>query len=181
MSLFKNNQYYDMKKFYFAFFTLFLIIHSVVNGQLSSRQAGLRIGYRSGIFYQASHDAGNAEIAYNAMVGFNNSGIQVTGLRIVYETSLNSISPDLYLAWGYGGHVGFIYADHVGFFGERYDFQSRRFCPVFGADGWLAAEYRVQEFPLNVSLNLKPFVELTVPAFVRVMPFDLALSVSYIF
>jgi hypothetical protein len=170
-----------MKKFYPLFITLIIINHSVVNGQLSSRQAGLRIGYRGGIFYQLSHDAGNAEIAYNAMVGFSNFGVQLTGLRIVYETPLHSISPDLYFAWGYGGHAGFIYTDHVGFFGETYNFRSRRFCPVFGADGWLAAEYRVQEIPLNVSLNLKPFVELSVPAFVRVMPFDLALSVSYVF
>ena len=118
---------------------------------------------------------------YNAMLGFNNYGIQLTGLRIIYETSLNDISPDLFFAWGYGGHAGFIYTDHVGFFGETYSFQSRRFCPVLGADGWLAAEYRVHEIPLNISLNLKPFVELTIPAFVRVMPFDFALSVSYVF
>ena len=102
-------------------------------------------------------------------------------MRIVYETPITSISPDLYFAWGYGGHVGFIYTDHVEYFGDTYNFERRRFCPVLGADGWLAAEYRVQEIPLNVSLNIKPFVELTVPAFVRVMPFDFAISVSYVF
>jgi hypothetical protein len=154
---------------------------SIMWGQFANRQAGLRIGYRSGIFYQLSHDAGNAEIAYNGMVGFSNHGIQVTGLRIIYESALSSISPDLYLAWGYGGHVGFNYTDHMGYFGDVYSFERRRFCPVFGADGWLAAEYRVREVPLNISLNLKPFVELTIPAFVRLMPFDLALSVSYVF
>ena len=182
MSLIKNYSILrDMKKFYITCFTLILISSTVANGQLSSRQAGLRIGYRGGIFYQLSHDAGNAEIAYNAMLGFSNYGVQVTGLRIVYEAPLASISPDLYLAWGYGGHVGFIYPNHVGYFGDTYSFERRRFCPVLGADGWLAAEYRVQEFPLNVGLNLKPFAEFTIPAFIRVMPFDFALSVSYIF
>lgn len=170
-----------MKKFYLTFFTFTFIISATLNGQLSSRQAGLRIGYRGGIFYQLSHDAGNAEIAYNGMIGFSNYGVQVTGLRIIYESALNSISPDLYLAWGYGGHIGFNYLDHMGYFDDVYNFERRRLCPVFGADGWLAAEYRVREVPLNISLNLKPFVELTVPAFVRVMPFDLALSVSYVF
>jgi len=170
-----------MKKFYSAFFIISIVFAATLNGQLSNRQAGLRIGYRGGIFYQLSHDAGNAEIAYNGMVGFSNNGIQVTGLRIIYETSLNSISPDLYLAWGYGGHVGFIYTDHLGYFGDANSFERRRLSPVIGADGWLAAEYRVREVPLNISLNLKPFVELTMPAFVRVMPCDLALSVSYVF
>lgn len=170
-----------MKRLLLALFIIILSSTSVIRSQTGTRQAGLRIGYRGGIFYQLSHEAGNAEIAYNAMVGFSNYGIQLTGLRIVYETSLGSISPDLYLAWGYGGHAGFIYTDRIGYFGDTYHFDHRRFCPVIGADGWVAAEYRVREVPLNISLNLKPFVEITIPAFVRVMPFDLALSVSYVF
>ena len=170
-----------MKRHLLSLILIIFISPLGLMGQSGTKQAGLRIGYRGGIFYQLSHKAGNAEIAYNAMLGFSNYGLQLTGLRIVYETSLNSISPDLFFSWGYGGHAGFIYTDHFGYFGDTYSFQKRRFCPVFGADGWLAAEYRVQEVPLNISLNLKPFVEISIPAFVRVMPFDLALSVSYIF
>jgi hypothetical protein len=170
-----------MKNHLLSFIFIATLSTSPIFGQIATRQAGLRMGYRSGIFYQLSHVAGNAEIAYNAMLGFNNYGVQATGLRIVYETSLSSISHDLYVGWGYGGHIGFIYADHLGYFGDNYSFQRRRFCPVFGADGWLAAEYRFQEMPLNISLNVKPFVEITVPAFVRVMPFDFAFSVSYVF
>jgi hypothetical protein len=153
----------------------------VVNAQFVNKQAGVRMGYRGGIYYQVTQEAGNAEIGYNAMLGYSQNGIQLTGLRIVYETSLNSISPDLFFAWGYGAHAGFIYANHLGFLGEIYSFGGDRFCPVIGADGWLAAEYRVREIPLNISLNLKPFVELTVPAFVRVIPIDLAVSISYSF
>jgi hypothetical protein len=170
-----------MKKFYFTISILTIVASAVVNGQIANRQAGLRTGYRGGIFYQITNEAGNAEIGYNAMLSFSNNGIQLTGLRIIYETSLSEISPDLFFAWGYGGHVGFIYSDHVGFLGERYSFQSERFCPVLGADGWLAAEYRFRDIPLNISLNIKPFVELTVPSFVKIMPADLGVSVSYVF
>jgi hypothetical protein len=171
----------DMKKHYFALILLLVTFSAGVAGQHGNQQAGLRMGYRSGIFYQMTHEAGTAEIGYSAMLGFNNHGIQLTGLRIVYETSLNSISPDLYFAWGYGGHAGFFYTDQIQFRGEEFYLQRERFCPVAGVDGWMAAEYRVREIPLNVSLNLKPFVELSIPGFIRVMPFDLALSVSYIF
>ena len=170
-----------MKKLYFTFFALLLITFSAVKGQYGSRQAGLRLGYRSGIFYQVTQEAGSAEIGYNAMLGFNNHGLQVTGLRIVYETSISSISPNLFFSWGYGGHVGFNYSDHVRFMGEDYYYPHDRFMPLFGADGWLAAEYRIQDIPLNVSLNWKPFVEMTIPGFVRVVPWDFALSISYIF
>jgi hypothetical protein len=170
-----------MKKFYLTLLTLILIISSTVKGQYSDRQAGLRMGYRSGVFYQITHEAGNADIGYNAMLGFSNQGVQVTGLRIVYEKSLSTISPDLFFAWGYGGHVGFVNVYRPADPGDMYSFNRESFCPVIGADGWLAAEYRVQEIPLNISLNLKPFIEIAIPAYVRVMPFDLALSVSYVF
>jgi hypothetical protein len=182
MSLFQNDpQRLNMKKVFVVVVSLILITSTIVKGQHGNRQAGLRMGYRGGLFYQITQEAGNAEIGYNGLLSFNNNGVQLTGLRIVYETSLGGISPDLFFAWGYGAHTGFIYTDHVGFLGERYYFSHDRFCPVFGADGWLAAEYRVHDIPLNISLNLKPFVELTVPGFVRIMPVDLAVSISYVF
>ncbi|MFA5818011.1 MAG: hypothetical protein WC854_01885 [Bacteroidales bacterium] len=171
-----------MKSKYIILFIGALIISpAFLSGQIATKQVGLRTGFRGGIFYQITNEAGNAEIGYNAMLSFNNNGIQLTGLRIIYETSLSEISPDLFFAWGYGGHVGFIYADHLGFLGERYSFQGERFCPVFGADGWLAAEYRFRDIPLNISLNIKPYVELTIPSFVKVMPADIGISVSYVF
>ena len=164
-----------------------LLISSTLNGQTSQRQAGIRMGYRSGFFYQVSHSSGNAEIAYNAMLGFSNDGVQITGLRIVYATSLNDISPDLYIAWGYGAHAGFVNVDRRYYYNDPYytsdpNFYTRRYLyPVAGVDGWLAAEYRVREIPLNISLNFKPYIEIAVPSFARFMPFDLALSVSYVF
>ena len=94
---------------------------------------------------------------------------------------LTEISPDLYLSWGYGGHAGF-----VNIYRERYDidgylYSQRQFSPVVGVDGWGSVEYRFREIPLNISLNLKPYIELAFPSYVRFMPFDLGLSVSYVF
>ncbi len=170
-----------MKKIILLTITTTLLFQINVFSQDIIKQAGVRTGVRSSIFFQVTSEAGNAEVGYNAMLGFNNEGIQVTGLRIIYEKALSSISPDLYFAWGYGGHAGFIITDHVGYFGERYNFQGERFCPVLGADGWLAAEYRFYDIPLIIGLNIKPFVELTIPAFVRLMPGDIGISVSYVF
>jgi hypothetical protein len=170
-----------MKKLFFSASLLLILYPAYLTGQMVTKQAGLRGGCRSGFFYQLTRESGNAEVGYNAMLGFNNNGIQVTGLRIIYETALDNISPDLYFAWGYGGHAGFIYTDHIRYFGERYEYQEKRFSPVAGIDGWLAAEYRFRDVPVNISLNLKPFVELTMPSFVKIMPVDIGLSVSYVF
>ena len=170
-----------MKKEFISILFALTLFTQILPGQVPIRQAGLRTGYRGGFFYQITSDAGNAELGYNALLSFSNNGIQLTGLKVVYETSLSEISPDLFLAWGYGGHVGFSYTDHLGFLGERYSFKGERFCPLIGADGWLCAEYRFRNIPLNISLNVKPFVELTFPAFVKIMPADVGFSVSYVF
>jgi hypothetical protein len=170
-----------MKKIYILNLLLIIVFPSMLCGQITTKQAGIRTGYRGGIFMQMTHEAGSAEIGYNAMLGFSHNGLQLTGLRIIYETSLSEISPDLFFAWGYGGHAGFMYTDHIGFLGERYNFEGERFIPLFGADGWLAAEYRFRDVPVNISLNIKPFVELSVPAFIKIMPGDLGVSISYIF
>ena len=169
-----------MKKFYFTLLTLTLIFPSV-NGQYGNRQAGLRLGYRGGIFYQVTHEAGNAEIGYNAMLGFSNQGVQLTGLRIVYEKSLNTIFPDLFFAWGYGCHAGFGYNERAEYYGDPAGFYRKQFCPVIGADGWVAAEYRLEDIPLNLSLNLMPSLEVAIPSYIRFMPVDLGLSISYVF
>jgi hypothetical protein len=160
---------------------LALLFAADLSGQFTTRQAGVRIGSRSGIFYQVSSETGNAETGYNGMLSFNNDGVQFTGLKIVYENSLSGISPNLFFGWGYGGHAGFIYADHLRSMGEDYYFPDDRFCPLIGIDGWLAAEYRIRDIPVIVSLNLKPYFEITMPAFVRLMPGDFGVSISYVF
>jgi hypothetical protein len=170
-----------MKRFFLASFLTLIFFPAFLSGQMAIRQAGVRLGYTSGIFYQVSSEEGTAEIAYHGLLSFRKHGVQFTGLKIVYETTLDGISPDLYFAWGYGGHLGFIYSDHVKFMGEDYYFHGERFCPLIGGDGWLAFEYRVHEIPMGISLNFKPFIELTIPSFVRIMPGDFALSLSYIF
>jgi hypothetical protein len=130
-----------------------------------------------------SQEAGNSEIAFNGLLSFNNSGFQATGLKVIYETSIGDISPNLVFAWGYGGHVGFIYTNHLRFLGEDYYFRDDhdRFCPLIGVDGWVAAEYRITDIPLNISLNVKPYVELVYPSFLKVVPWDFAVSISYVF
>ena len=104
-----------MRKLFPVIILMLLLSWINISGQISTRQAGVRLGYRSGFFYQVSSETGNAETGYN------------------------------------------------------------------GIDGWLAAEYRIRDIPVIVSLNLKPYFEITVPAFVRLMPGDFGFSISYVF
>jgi len=170
-----------MKKYCVLIILLIILFYKPLQGQHSNRQAGIRGGYSGGFFYQATEQTGNAETGYLAMIGFHDNGVQFTGLRVIYETSLAEISPDLYLAWGYGGHAGFVYTNRLDFLGEKYYFYRSRFCPLIGVDGWGSAEYRFRSIPLIVSINIKPYIELTIPSFLNIMPADLGISISYSF
>jgi hypothetical protein len=167
-----------MKKLLLFLITV-ILLSSSSTGQ--SRQVGLRAGYRGGIFYQMNTRAGNAEIGYNALLSFSNHGLQVTGLRIIYGAQLTEVSPDLYLSWGYGGHLGFVNDYTDSFDRDGFYYRHRQFSPLVGIDGWGSAEYRFRDIPLNISLNIKPYLEVAVPQYIRFMPLDLALSVSYVF
>jgi hypothetical protein len=172
---------HPMKKIIPLILLSVLLSYADLSGQISTRQAGVRFGYRSGIYYQVSSETGNAETGYNVMMSFNNHGLQLTGLKVIYENSFKGLSPNLFFGWGYGGHIGYTYSDHVQAMGNDYYFHDERFCPLFGVDGWLTAEYRINDIPVIVSLNLKPYLEITIPAFVRLMPADFGFSISYIF
>jgi hypothetical protein len=170
-----------MKKQIFLIVLSVFLTSALLSGQMGTRQAGFRGGYRSGLFYQVTHEEGYAEIGYQMLLSFKDSGLQFTGLKIIYEATLDDISPNIFVSYGYGGHVGFIYSDYIKFMGENYYLSDERFLPLFGADGWLAAEYRIQDIPIVVGLNWKPYIEMTIPAFVRIVPWDFGLSLAYIF
>jgi hypothetical protein len=166
-------------------FTLALIIilgsTTISSGQYLNRQAGLRSGVTGGLFIQYSESSGNAETGLYGLLSFRENGLQVTGLRIFYETSLSEVSPDLYFTWGYGGHAGFVITNRLTFLGERYYFRGDRFCPLIGIDAWAGLEYRFTTIPLSLGLNIKPYIELTFPSFVSIVPVDLGISVAYTF
>jgi hypothetical protein len=170
-----------MKKICIIITILTLSFCNFAKGQIAGRQAGIRNGPIGGLFYQVTEQTGNAETGYMAMVGFRKNGLQITGLRLFYEISLSEISPDFYLVWGYGAHAGFVITNQLSFLGEKYYFHSEKFCPLVGVDGWAAAEYRFRKIPLILSLNIKPYVELTTPSFVNVRPIDLGVSIAYSF
>jgi len=165
--------------------TLALIIilgsTTISSGQYLNRQAGLRSGVTGGLFIQYSESVGNAETGLYGLLSFRENGLQVTGLRIFYETSLSEVSPDLYFTWGYGGHAGFVITNRLTFLGERYYFRGDRFCPLIGIDAWAGLEYRFTTIPLSLGLNIKPYIELTFPSFVSIVPVDMGISVAYTF
>ena len=102
-------------------------------------------------------------------------------MRLTYEMTLNELSENLYIFWGYGAHTGFNVSDHTYFLGRKYQFEHERFRPVAGIDAYGGLEYRFLGLPLTIGLSIKPYVEIMVPGFVTIKPGDVGLSFAYRF
>jgi len=172
---------FQMKKVVWIQVLLLICTFYSLQGQGAFRQAGLRAGYTGGLFFQSASPSGNADAGVIALLSFRTNGLQLTGMKIFYDNSLSEIIPDLFAGWGYGAHAGFI-TEYVTVYEKKdYYYKTERLCPLIGIDVWGTLEYRFREMPLAVSLNIKPFFEVGLPSFFRLMPADLGISVSYMF
>ena len=95
--------------------------------------------------------------------------------------TLNELSDNLFLVWGYGAHAGFSVSDHTYFLGRRYQFEYERFRPLVGIDAYGGFEYRFLAIPMTVGVSMKPYAEIMVPGFVSIKPLEIGMSFAYRF
>lgn len=84
------------------------------------------------------------------------------GLGMLYEKFISLKSPGFYWFYGVGGYVGF---------------ESKR--TYFGPTGIAGLDYNFREIPLNLSLDLKP--ELDLAPKVSLIFYSVGLSARYVF
>ncbi len=152
-----------------------------LNAQVSENHIGIRGGIQSGIYFQNLITTGNAERSFFAMLSANTNSVRLTVLRLTYEMTLNELSDNLFLVWGYGAHAGFSVSDHTYFLGRRYQFEYERFRPLVGIDAYGGFEYRFLAIPMTVGVSMKPYAEIMVPGFVSIKPLEIGMSFAYRF
>jgi len=160
---------------------LLLLSGKSLEAQVTENHIGIRGGVHSGIYFQNVISAGNAERSFYALLSADNTSVRLAVMRLTYEVSLNELSDNLYIIWGYGGHIGFDVNDHTYFLGRKYQFEYERFRPLLGVDALGGLEYRFLGMPMTVGLSIKPYVEIMVPGFVTIKPWDVGLSFAYRF
>jgi hypothetical protein len=128
---------------------------------------GLRGGYEGGLTFKYFFSPPKAmEILLSR--GWGYGGFKLTGL---YEIQKGLSPKGLDLYYGFGAHVGSYdgaYYGYYGYYGGGYYDRHGNWHPTgyrshyttIGIDGILGLEYQFTEFPLNVSLDIKPFIDL---------------------
>jgi len=156
-----------------------LLSASLLSAQSFSREAGIRGGLSSGFTYRVYLEE---TLSYEALLSFRQGGMQMTALRQIHEPESYGISENLWFTYGYGAHVGFFFTDKYKFmFYDEIYYPNRRFSPVAGIDGYAGLEYRVQDFPLTIGLDYKPFFEFYIYQFFKLRLADMAFTAKYRF
>lgn len=165
-----------MRKSVFLFILFFC---TSAYSQNFTREAGIRGGLSSGFTFRQFLDD---NLSYEGLLSFRQNGIQITLLRQVHEQTLTEYSENLFLAYGFGGHVGFNYSNYFKlFFLNEIIYSRPMLSPLIGVDGYAALEYRLDSFPITFGIDCKPFFELSTRQFFRLRLWDLGLSVKYRF
>ncbi len=96
----------------------------------------------------------NSNTALEGILSVGRKNFLITGL---YEKhSSTSKNSDLKFLYGFGAHVGFFQDG-----GSYYYNDGRRYTSstVLGIDGILGLDYKFNKAPVNISMDLKPFID----------------------
>lgn len=166
-----------MKK---VFFALFLLVAVGLRAQSPEFAAGFRGGLSSGLTFQQFYSH-NEDV--KVLLSFREGGIQLSGLMEIYKPVMISYHDQFFMYYGAGVHVGYTRYHHNRWrednkYGTYYYPRTR---PVVGADGIIGIEYRIDQIPITVGFDYKPFFELFGQQLFRLSLSDFAFTIKYNF
>lgn len=139
---------------------LILLSSGLVQAQEYRTGLGLRGGYTSGLTIKHFVSGSNA---IEGIIGTNYRSFLLTGL---YEKHTGAFDVSG-MNWFYGGGL------HLGVYGDDRNVSQS----ILGIDGIVGLEYKIQEIPISISLDLKPTLNLIG---YRLFDMDFALSLRYV-
>jgi hypothetical protein len=127
---------------------------------------GVRVGGTSGVTLKHFY---SRNMAVEGILGFFGNGTSVTGLIERHDLAFDTKGLRFY--YGGGAHVAFYngrYYYRNGFWRDIDHYDSREV--AFGINGIVGLEYKIEELPIAVSLDFKPFVEIGPGGYVGFSP-----------
>lgn len=157
---------------------LCLFVMGNVTAQNYTRDTGLRIGdYFTATVRQHLDD----KQALEGLLFIGRGGMTITIMKEYFDPSLNHLSGNLYILYGFGAHVGFRNMDHFQVLNRTYQLDESRFTPLLGVDGMAGLEYRFPEFPLLISLDARPYFEYSTTQIFSIYLKSVGISFKYRF
>lgn len=143
-----------MKTKYLIITCLSILILSVTNSSAQSYKTGLGLrfgGLTSGITLK--HFT-NSTTAIEGILSVGRKNFLITGLYEKHAAADKNSS--LKFVYGFGAHVGFFQDGGSYYYNNGRTYTSST---VLGIDGILGLDYKFNKAPINISMDLKPFID----------------------
>jgi hypothetical protein len=161
-------------------FLLISVIFIALNTQAQNytRDAGVRLG---DYFTVMGRIHTEDDQALEGMLFIGRNSVSVAVMKEHFEPAFGHISENLYLEYGYGVHFGIRYTDHYKVLNRTYGLDDYRTTPLLGLDGLVGLEYRFNEFPFLISLDIKPYFEYSTIQIFSIYLQSVGFSIKYRF
>ncbi len=160
---------------------LIIISTTTVYSQDYKYEIGSRSGYPFGLTFKAYS---SNEVATEFILSYRQGGFQSTILFEKYKPIDFRYSDNFFYYTGIGAHLGYTTKskDHIfeNYIIKQYPYE-HQFRPVLGMDAIFGIEYRIYDFPLNISLDIKPYFDLFGQPFFDLSIWEVSLGISYKF
>ena len=83
--------------------------------------------------------------------------------------------------YGFGAHTGFYFTDRYRILFREVYFGRDIFTPVFGMNGYVGIDYKMEEVPVSFGVSFQPFMEISLKQIFGLNLWDFGFSVRYRF
>jgi hypothetical protein len=165
-----------MRKYYIIIFLLGL--SSSVFSQFHTKEVGLRGGYSSGITFRVNLAE---DLSYEAQLAYRDQGGIFTMIRQRHlEIGMDPVGNWEFI-YGFGMHAGFYFTDTYRILFREVYFGREIFTPVFGMDGYVGIDYKLENVPMSFGVSFQPFMEISLKQIFGINFWDFGFSVRYRF
>jgi len=165
-----------MRKFYIILFILGL--SSAVYSQFYTKEVGFRGGYTSGITFRVNLEE---NLSYEAQLAYRDNGGIFTMIRQQHlEIGMDQVG-NWEFVYGFGMHAGFYFTDTYRILFREVYFGREIFTPVFGMDGYVGIDYKLENVPMSFGVSFQPFMEISLKQIFGINLWDFGFSVRYRF
>lgn len=162
---------------------LLLILISLIcmlpcKSQNYTRDAGFRFGGLTSINYRQYN---NDTEAFGLMASLTWRSIRLGAMKEYFKPAMMQFSNNINFVYGYGAHVGLIYANSYKLFFKTYHLDEWQLSPLFGIDGLIGLEYNLGDLPVLIGIDFKPFFEFSTTRIFYIFLNDASISLKYKF
>ena len=165
-----------MRKFYIIIFLLAL--SSTAFSQFYAKEVGIRGGYTSGITFRVNLEE---DLSYEGQLGYRDNGAIFSVIRQKHrEMGMDQVG-NWEFVYGFGVHTGFYFTDTYRILFREVYYGREIFTPVFGVNGYVGIDYKLEELPMSFGVSFQPFMEISLKQIFGLNLWDFGFSVRYRF